>query len=111
MPSPRPDGMQSHYGINSIWMKNNYLGYSTNETPAILMKNDPFHNTTRGVFNRFRSEMANRQGISPRNIDWSNVQPGTAWRLAEEQIETAQVLLKVRDEYFCQFNHYIQSLE
>jgi hypothetical protein len=56
-----------------------------------------------------RSEIAARQGVSPRNVDWSQVQPGTAWRLAEEQFEAAQAPLKIREEYFQQFNQYLNS--
>jgi len=109
MPSPRPVGAQSHHGVNSVWMEANFPTYRAGDAPAVLMQNDPFHNATRGVFNRMRSEIAARQGVSPRNIDWSQVQPGTAWRLAEEQFEAAQTPLKVREEYFNQFNQYLNS--
>jgi hypothetical protein len=91
-------------------MEANEAGYKAADAPAILMENDPFHNATRGVFNRVRSEIAARQGVSPRDIDWSQVQPGTAWRLAEEQLEAAQVPPDVRAEYFRQFIEYLESL-
>jgi RHS repeat-associated protein len=110
MPVPRPTGMQSHHGVNSVWMEANISGYKAMDAPAILMQNDPFHNATRGLFNRFRSEIATRQGVSPRNIDWSKVQPGTAWRLAEEQLSAAQVPLSVRQDFFDQMAEYMNQL-
>jgi len=110
MQSPRPLGTQSHHGVNSVWMKANVPGYSADDAPAILMKNDPFHNATRGVFNRMRAEIAARQGVSPGNIDWSQVSPGTAWRLAEEQLQAAKAPADVQAEYFRQFNQYFNSL-
>jgi RHS repeat-associated protein len=110
MPTPRPAGTQSHHGVNSVWMDANVPGYSASEAPAILMQNEPFHNATRGVFNRIRTEIAERQGVSPRNIDWSQVPPGTAWRLAEEQLQAAQVPPHIQAEYFRQLNEYLNSL-
>lgn len=74
------------------------------------MGNNPFHNATRGVFNRFWKEIAARQGVSPRNIDWSQVSPGTAWPLAEEQMQAARVPANVQAEYFRQFNQYLDTL-
>jgi hypothetical protein len=91
-------------------MEENFLKYNANDAPAVLMKNEPFHNATRGVFNRFRAEIAARQGVSPRNLDWTKVQPGTIWKLAEEQFEAAKVPLALRAEYFRQFNQYINLL-
>jgi hypothetical protein len=91
-------------------MRENVPGYKPDDAPAVLMKNDPFHNATRGVMNRFRSETAARQGGSSRKIDWSKVPPGTAWRLAEEQFEAAQAPAWVRIEYFRQFQEYLDSL-
>jgi RHS repeat-associated protein len=110
MPNPRPAGFESHHGVNSVWMEENVVGYTAGDAPAVLMKNDPFHNATRGVFNRVRSQIAARQAVSPRNIDWSKVSPGTAWRLAEEQFEAAQVPASVRAEYFRQLNDYLELL-
>lgn len=110
MPSPRPAGYQSHHGVNSVWMESYFGGYVAGDAPAVLMHNAPNHNATRGVFNRMRSEIAARQGVSPRDVDWSQVSPGTAWRLAEEQFEAAKVPANVRAEYFQQFNEYLDSL-
>ncbi|MEO0510797.1 MAG: RHS repeat-associated core domain-containing protein [Verrucomicrobiota bacterium] len=110
MPSPRPANMQSHHGVNSVWMEANYTGYRASQAPAVLMRNDPNHNATRGLFNTFRKEIAQRQNVSPRNIDWAQVQPGTAWRLAEEQFEAARVPNSVRQQYFDQFNSFIEGL-
>jgi RHS repeat-associated protein len=110
VPSPRPKGYQSHHGVNSVWLENNVLGYNAEDAPAVLVLNDPFHNRTRGVFNRVRNEIAARQGVSPRDIDWKRIPPGTAWRLAEEQLEAAQVPLDLRQRYFDWFNEYLESL-
>ena len=110
MPSPRPDGYESHHGVNSVWMEENVAGYTASDAPAVLMKNDPFHNATRGVFNQIRNEMAVRQGVSPRDVDWSRIPPGTAWRIAEEQFQAAKVPADVQADYFRQFNQYLDSL-
>lgn len=110
MPTPRPDGYQSHHGVNTVWMKENTPGYVASDAPAVLMKNDPSHNATRDIFNRIRSEIAGRQGVSIRDIDWSQVSPGTAWRLAEEQFQAANVPPAVQEEYFRQFNAFLESL-
>ena len=75
--------------------------------PAVLMKNDPIHNATRGVFSRVRSEIAARQNVSPRDLDWSKISCGTAWLLAEEQFEAALIPANVRAEYLRQVNEYI----
>jgi hypothetical protein len=74
------------------------------------MKNNPFHNATRAVFNKIRAEIAKEQGVSTRNIDWNKVSPGKAWRIAEEQFEAAKVPLSVRAEYFRSFNEYLNTL-
>jgi RHS repeat-associated protein len=109
MPSPRPKGYESHHGVNSVWAKANVPGYDPSKAPAILMQNDPFHNATRGIFNQIRKEIAQRQGVSPRDIDWKKVSPGTAWRIAEEQFEAAQVPAHVRELYFKHFNDYLNA--
>ena len=74
------------------------------------MKNNPYHNATRGVFNRVRGEIARLQGVSSRNIDWSKVSPGNAWKLAEEQLAAAKVPQAVQEEYFRAFNQYLDTL-
>jgi hypothetical protein len=63
-----------------------------------------------GVFNRFRSEMAPQQGVSVCNIDWTQVSPGQAWRLAEDQFAAAGTSSHVIDQYFNQWNAYIGGL-
>src|SRR6266446_231997 len=111
MPSPRPSGYESHHGVNSIWMRENYSDYSASQAPGVLMPNDPSHNATRAVFNQFQAEIASRQGVSVRNIDWSQVSPGTAWRLAEEQFQAANAPQNVVEEYFRQFNSYLETVK
>ena len=110
MPSPRPNGFQSHHGVNSVWMEANYLRYKATDAPAVLMFNDPNHNATRAVFNQIQAEIANRQGVPIRNIDWSRVSSGTAWRIAEEQFQAARVPQHIVNEYFQQFNNYLDTL-
>jgi hypothetical protein len=115
MPSPRPlfggQVSQSHHGVNSVWLEANYAGFDADAAPAILMRNDPFHNATRGVFNTIRSEIAGQQGVSPRGVDWAKVSPGTAWRIAEEQFNAGQVPQWARNEYYRQLNRYLDSLQ
>jgi hypothetical protein len=110
MPNPRPPGMQSHHGVNSIWMEANVPGYDALNAPAILMLNDPNHNATRRIFNKFRIIIAKRQGVGTDEIDWSAVPPGTAWALAEEQLQAAGVPPEIQAEFFRQFNQYLHSL-
>jgi hypothetical protein len=59
------------------------------------------------VFNTIRAEIAGRQGVAVRGIDWQAVSPGTAWRIAEEQFAAAGTPGHVVDEYFSQFNQYL----
>ena len=110
MPKPRPLGYESHHGVNTIWMKNNIARSKADDAPGVLMKNDPFHNATRDVFNPFHREIASRQGVSIRDVDWTKVSPGTAWRLAEEQFQAAKVPAAIQEEYFSLFNAYLESL-
>ena len=111
MPIPRPVGFQSHHGVNSVWMKANYLRYRATDAPAVLMFNDPNHNATRAIFSAFQVEISNRQGVPIGNIDWSQVSAGTAWRIAEEQFQAARVPPSIIDEYFRQFNSYLDTLK
>ena len=68
------------------------------------------HNATRGVFNRLRADIAKRQGVAIKSIDWRAMTPGQAWRLAEEQFSAAGIAAEVIDEYFRQFNNYRDCL-
>jgi hypothetical protein len=91
-------------------MDANFAKYSAANAPAILMPGLN-HTATFGVFNRWRAEIARRQGVSALNVDYSNVSPGEAWQLAEEQLEAAGVPLDLRDAYFDAFNEYLQLLQ
>jgi len=108
MPRPRPAGMESHHGVNSVWAEANVPGYRPASAPAVLM-GATGHNATRGVFNRWRSEIAARQGVRVRDIDWGAVSPGSAWRLAEEQFAAAGSAASAVNRYFAQWNRYIDS--
>jgi hypothetical protein len=111
MPSPRPAGHESHHGVNSVWTEANVPGSKAADAPAVLMPNAPDHNATRGVFNRWRAEIAQRQGVSPRNVDWEKVTPGEAWRLSEEQFQATNAPAEVVEEYFRQFNKHVEGLK
>ena len=91
-------------------MQANVFGYVSNDAPAVLLRNKPYHNATRGVFNRFHKEIAQQQGVKSKDIDWTQVSPGQAWRLAEDQFAAAQVPRPVVDEYFRQANKYMEDL-
>jgi len=110
MPSPRPEGMEAHHGVNSVWARANVEGYSAGDAPAALMEADPAHNATRGVFNSWRAEIAGRQGVSISEIDWGAVSPGEAWRLAEEQFQAAGTSPGAVGRYFTQWNDYLDKL-
>jgi RHS repeat-associated protein len=109
MPSPRP-GMESHHGLNSVWMEANRPGYNAADAPAVLLPKAN-HHATFDVFNTWRVEEAARQGVSPRNLDWMRVSPGSIWGLSERQFDAARVPEAVRREYFQQLNDYMNSLE
>jgi hypothetical protein len=109
MPRPRPAGMESHHGVNSVWAEANIPGYRAADAPAVLMPSAG-HNATRGVFNRWRSEIAGRQGVPIRDIDWAAVSPGSAWSLAEEQFAAAGTAASTIDDYFAQWNRYLDGL-
>ena len=74
------------------------------------MRNDPFHNATRGVFNTWMSEITARQGMPFTQIDWSAVSPGEAWRLAEDQFAAAEVPPAAIHEYYSQWNQYLTEV-
>lgn len=110
MPRPRPEGFEAHHGVNSVWAKANIEGYSAGDAPSVLMRADPSHNATRGVFNSWRSDVAAQQGTNVGGIDWGAVSPGSAWRLAEEQFQAAGTSPAVVDEYFSQWNAYLDKV-
>ena len=109
MPRPRPSGMQSHHGVNSVWADANIPGHHAKEAPAVLMPKAA-HNATFGVFNRWRSEMAGRQGVPIKDIDWGAVPPGSIWRLAEDQFAAAGTAASTIEDYFGQWNQYVDGL-
>ena len=67
------------------------------------------HDATRGVFNTWRAEIAERQGVNPADVSWKNVTKGEIWSLSEKQFEVTKVPTDVRREYFRQFNDFINS--
>ena len=95
--------------MNSVWADANVPRYRAADAPSVLM-DAAGHNATRGVFNRWRSEIAARQGVRLRHIDWSAVSPGSVWRLAEEQFAAAGTAASTVDEYFLQWKRYVDSL-
>jgi hypothetical protein len=69
------------------------------------------HTKTFKVFSEWRKEMARRQGVSYQDVDFKKVSPGEMWRLAEEQLEAAGVPLDLRQQYFDDFNVYLELLQ
>lgn len=109
MPSPRLR-FQSHHGVNSVWVKAIFGDkYNPDEAPAVLMPTAD-HQATFGVFNRARAEIASQQGVSVGQIDWTQVSPGTMWGISEDQFAVAGTPQPAIDEYFKQFNMYLERL-
>jgi hypothetical protein len=106
--TPRPTGVQSHHGVNSVWMERNYSNYVPDNAPSIYMLNSPNHNATRGVFNKWRAEMATIQGSS--KIDYSKITQVEILKLAEKQFDAANVPKALRDEYYKLWKEYLKTL-
>jgi hypothetical protein len=108
--TPRPTGVQSHHGVNTVWMDAKYSNYSMNNAPSVYMLNNPNHNATRGVFNTWRSEIATQQGVSIANVNYSLVSKDEILKLAERQFDAADVPRIVRDEYYKLWDDYLNTL-
>lgn len=107
--TPRPTGVQSHHGVNSVWMREKYSNYgSGNSAPTVYMLNEPNHNATRGVFNKWVAEMKIKQGAN--RVDYSKVTKEEIMELANRQFDAANVPKEVRDEYFRLWNEYLETL-
>ena len=106
--TPRPVGIQSHHGINSVWMKAKYSNYSVNKAPSVYMLNNPNHNATRGVFNTWAKEMRIKQGLS--KVDYTKVTKDDILGLAKKQFDAADTPQLVRDEYYKLWDDYLQTL-
>jgi|GEM_PF-5758584 len=78
---PRPTGVQSHHGVNTVWMDNNYVNYIERNAPSVYMLNNPNHNATRGVFNTWRAEISKLQGTN--TIDYTKITKEDIIKLAE----------------------------
>lgn len=106
---PRPLGVQSHHGVNSVWMKANYNNYGNgNNAPSVYMLNNPNHNATRGVFNKWVAEIKIKQGTT--KVDYSKVTKEEILELANRQFDAANVPKEVRKEYFKLWNEYLETL-
>ncbi|MEL7004024.1 MAG: hypothetical protein AAFN93_14980, partial [Bacteroidota bacterium] len=106
--TPRPNGVQSHHGVNSVWMDNNYSDYNPNLAPSIYMLNDPNHNATRGVFNTWRAEMKRLQGSS--SVDYTKISKEEILELAERQFDAADVPEIVREKYYSLWEDFLKTL-
>ncbi len=106
--TPRPTGVQSHHGVNSVWMKAKYSNYSANKAPSVYMLNNPNHNATRGVFNTWAKEMRIKQGVT--KIDYSKVTKDDILDLAKKQFDAADTPQLVRDEYYNLWDDYLKTL-
>jgi RHS repeat-associated protein len=113
MPRPR-GGHEAHHGLNEVWLERNFPEFDArwlrDNAPAVLMPNAPDHNLTRGVFQRWRAEIARRQGVHPDALDWTRVTPGEIWRLAEAQFNATNTPAAIRAEYWRQFNDFLWAL-
>jgi len=108
--TPRPTGVQSHHGVNSVWMQAIYTDYNPNQAPSVYMLNNPNHNATRGVFNKWISEIAKQQGVTKGEVDYEKISEDEIISLAEKQFDAADVPKKVRDEYYLRWREYKKSL-
>jgi RHS repeat-associated protein len=108
---PRPENTEAHHGVKDAWSQARYGPSARNEAPTILMPNEPNHNATRLVYPRWAVEIARRQGVRTQEIDWLKVSPGEIWRLAEEELEAAEVPESVREEFFRQWNEFRREKE
>ncbi|MCL5244259.1 hypothetical protein M4I21_00455 [Cellulophaga sp. 20_2_10] len=106
--TPRPTGVQSHHGVNSVWMKAKYSNYSANKAPSVYMLNNPNHNATRGVFNTWAKEMRIKQGVT--KVDYSKVTKDDILDLAKKQFDAADTPQLVRDEYYKLWDDYLKTL-
>jgi hypothetical protein len=86
MPTPRL-GRESHHGVMSKWMAENFNDYNPKEAPAVLMSAEK-HNATRGVFNKWAAKMEERMG-GP--IDWTQVSEKQMRSLSEDMFDAAGV--------------------
>ena len=105
---PRPTGVQSHHGVNSVWMDANFENYNDNLAPTIYMINRPKHNATRSVFPKWKKAIRIKQGL--KKVDWKQVSESDILGLAEIQFNAAKVPEYVRKEYFKLFNEYLATL-
>ena len=106
--TPRPTGVQSHHGVNSVWMKAKYSNYSANKAPSVYMLNNPNHNATRGVFNTWAKEIRTSQGLS--KVDYTKVTKDDILDLAKKQFDAADTPRLVRDEYYKLWDDYLKTL-
>ena len=106
--TPRPSGVQSHHGVNSVWMKAKYTNYSANKAPSVYMLNNPNHNATRGVFNTWAKETRLKQGLT--KVDYSQITKDDILDLAKRQFDVADVPQIVRDDYYKLWDDYLKTL-
>jgi RHS repeat-associated protein len=105
MPSPR-GGAESHHGVMSRWMEENFTNYDPSKAPAVLMDAES-HNATRGAYNTWRAEM--RRGMGG-TFDWSKVTKADMRALSDRMFDAARVPRSVRAEYYAQFENYLSTL-
>lgn len=97
--------MESHHGVMSKWMQTHVPGYDADRAPTVLMPREA-HNATRGAFNTWRAEMRSRMGGT---FDWSKVSQAEARNLAERLFDAAKVPVGVRQEYWRQFESFLEE--
>jgi hypothetical protein len=106
MPSPHP-GQESHHGVMSAWMEDNYSNYSSYRAPAILMSTEAHRSTTK-IFEIWKRGSPYLDGAG---IDWRRVPEAEMRSLAEQQMDAAGVSTATRNDYWSQFMVYQSSLK
>jgi RHS repeat-associated protein len=110
MPSPR-NGNESHHGVMSQWMRAIFgEKYNENEAPAVWMPK-PDHQKTFGVYSKWRTMMAQDQGVGFYDMDWTLITEAQMRQLGQEMFDGAQVPQIVRDQYWSRFNVYLNALK
>jgi len=105
---PRPTGVQSHHGVVSVWMSQNYKDYKMSKAPTVYMLNDPKHNATRKAFSEWRLEKIEEKGGC--KLDYTKISKKEVIELSERQFDGAKVPNFVRNEYYKLWEQHLKTL-
>ena len=106
MPSPR-QGMESHHGVLSRWMKEKYPGYNPDKAPSVLMPKEA-HNATRAVYNKWYAELRQRMGGS---FDWAKVSEKEMRSLSDQMFRVSNTPQTIRENYWNWYGRMKATLE